>query len=187
MKTIVRRLVVVGALAVVTLGAVAQVQQSASRSIPATGVIYLRILNSACAAVSPETAEGLHPNPEGLNDRELDSTEEAALAELCTLQATAIAPNGMRLTDIPLALLRADRASGEAELFEGTRNSDDYGTATWRFRLTPNTHFFFQVVSPNPVKRSVWSNVVEIQMCTGVESSARFPEDLIADAGRGCQ
>jgi hypothetical protein len=150
-------------------------------------MIYLRILNSACAAVSPETAEGLHPNPEALNDRELDSTEEAALAELCTLQATAVAPNGMLLTDIPLALLRTDRPDGEPEIFGGTRNSDDYGTATWRFRLTPNTHFFFQVVSPNPVKRSVWSNVVEIQMCMGVESTARVADNLIADAGRGCQ
>lgn len=151
------------------------------------GSIELTILNSACAAVSPQFS----PDPSNLNDGTLDERELAAIYEGCTIQAIAIAPNGMRLTDIPLLLMRSEAGSDQIERteggpFQGIRSTDDYGAATWNFRLSPHTDFFYAVVSPSPTQRTVWSNTVEIQLCTGLESLNAFRRDSLIDAGRGC-
>lgn len=152
-----------------------------------SGSIELTILNPACAAVSPQFST----DPENLNDGELDESELAAINEGCTIQAIAIAPNGMRLTDIPLLLVRSEAGSNQVERtegrpFQGVRSTDDYGAATWNFRLSPHTDFFYAVVSPSPTRQTVWSNTVEIQLCTGLESLNAFRPDSLIDAGRGC-
>lgn len=151
--------------------------------IQPSGRIELRVTNSACAALSPQSDTA---NPLELNDGKLNEVENTALLEGCVLQATAIAPNGMRLTDVPLALLRAESLTGDYEIFDRPRRTDDYGTATWVFPLTPNTRFTYQAMSPNPVGRSVRSNEVEIQLCTGPDSVRLFQGIAVDDVGRGC-
>ena len=118
---------------------------------------------------------------------ELDAFEIQAIDEGCTLEASAIAPNGMRLTDIPLLLIRSDPTTYVPETFGGPRRTDDYGTATWTFQLVPNTDFIYQVISPHPVGKTVGSNPMEIELCTGVRSENAFPQVRSPDVGRGCR
>lgn len=158
--------------------------QSAAVIVQPSGTIELRALNQSCSAV---IRNGSSLNPLELNDGKLDSIEESALSEGCTLQATAIAPNGMRLTDVPLALIRREAPSGPTELHEKPRRTDAYGNSTWSIQLLPNTNFIYEVISPNPVGRSVRSNQIDIQLCTGDESIPRFQVNGHPDIGRGCR
>jgi hypothetical protein len=150
------------------------------------GTIRLDIVSSGCAALSPQ----MNPQPNlgslRLNNGRLEPFELVALKEGCSLRAIAIAPNGMRLTDIPLLLLRREQLSEDTEVFGDSRNTDDYGSATWRFSLTPHTDFVYYVESPSPTKLTVRSNVVEIALCTGEESRAMVAQGLNDEFGRGC-
>ena len=156
-----------------------------------SGRIELSILNQACAAVSPQFSTSRNPEQNTLNDGNLDEAELAAIEEGCMFQAVAIAPNGMRLTDIPLVLVRSEAGRDQQEVvegdpFQGARSTDDYGAATWQFRLTPHTDFLYTVLSPNPTGQTVGSNTIEIQLCTGPESLNAVSADSLNDAGRGC-
>jgi hypothetical protein len=152
-----------------------------------SGTIQLSIVNPSCANLSPETNESIFFTPEDLNNGALDTFEIQAINEGCTLQAIAIAPNGMRLTDIPLLLIRSDLSTFVAETFGGSRHTDDYGIATWTFQLIPNTDFIYQVISPHPVGQTVGSNPLEIELCTGESSENAFPHIQSLNAGRGCR
>lgn len=151
-----------------------------------TGVIRLEVLTDSCAALSPQLNRSPNLGSNQLNDGRLDPFELAAIREGCSLRAVAIAPNGMRLTDIPLLLLRLDATSGAPEASGDSRNTDDYGSATWTFPLTPHTDFIYYVESPNPTKLTVRSNMLEIALCTGEESALLIPEAVTADFGMGC-
>jgi hypothetical protein len=151
-----------------------------------TGVIRLEVLTDSCAALSPQLNRNHNLGSQQLNDGRLDPFELVAIREGCLLRAVAIAPNGMRLTDIPLLLFRLDATSGDSEVFGGSRNTDDYGSATWTFPLTPHTNFIYYVESPSPTKLTVRSNFIEIALCTGEESARLVPETFTADFGRGC-
>ncbi len=150
------------------------------------GMIRLDIVSGGCAALSPQMNPEHNLGSQRLNNGRLDPFELVALREGCSLRAVAIAPNGMRLTDIPLLLLRRDPLSGEVEVFGDSRNTDDYGSATWRFFLTPHTDFVYYAESPSPTKLTVRSNAIEIALCTGEESRALVPQGFTDEFGRGC-
>ena len=175
-----------GFVAGLVLLGVARLPLSSSQTFP-SGTIELRILNPTCDHLSPDTTAPVPSNPYDLNDGELDDVEIQAISEGCTLQAIAIAPNGMRLTDIPLLLIRSDPTTYAPEQFGGSRRTDDYGAATWSFQLVPDTDFIYQVISPNPVGQTVGSNPLEIELCTGEGSMAAFPKIHSTDVGRGCR
>lgn len=161
-------------------------RKSPEESIP-TGTIQLRVMNRACGAVAVGSSTTLNPNPREINDGKLDPAERIAIEEGCALQAVAIAPNGMPITDTPLVLLRSEAPAGTPEVVAQPRSSDANGAAEWRFRLTPNTDFIYEVMSPNPAKRTARSNAVEIQLCTGAASLNQVRGAILADAGRGCR
>lgn len=190
-KALVRPLVIqvvtISVIALATVFRMAQTQESPPQGPSSTGTIQLRIRNASCAALSPQQAATFNPNPSDLNNGVLDPVERAAIREGCILEAEAIAPNGMRLTDIPLMLLRFEAGSDRSEPFDIPMRSNDYGRATWQIRLTPNTDFFFEVVSPNPVRNTVRSNRIEIRLCTGDESVLSVAPGQRGDAGRGCR
>lgn len=144
-----------------------------------TGTLILEITNPPCRDVSPNVSAQRNV----LNDEKLDSIEIRALSSGCTLQATAISPNGTRLTDIPLLLLRTDPGGSSFDSFGGPRRTDAYGQARWTFPLIPHTDLIYFAITPNPLKSSPVSNRVEIQLCTGKQSAqaASSPE-----TGLGC-
>lgn len=179
------------ALVILIVGCIAfffafQGERDATGIIPETGMLQLDILNDECKALSPDESSQFNPNPATLNDGFLDDIERRAIDVGCTLRVTAIAPNGMRLTDIPILLLRSDATSGAFEEFGGPRRTDAYGEARWSFFLTPNTHFMYEGISPNPVKQAVTSNMIEIQLCIGQDSAVDISGRSIADSGLGC-
>lgn len=152
-----------------------------------SGTIQTELANDACAALSPTGSERLQRNPADLNDGKLDPVELAALNEGCTLTANARAPNGMPLTDVLLVLRRAEAPDGPFRPFIAASRSDATGIATWRFIPSPNTHFIYEVMSPNPVGTTVFSNRVELQLCTGADSVSRVGRGVPDDVGMGCQ
>jgi hypothetical protein len=186
-KSIVIQAGTISVIALATVFRIAQTQESPPEGPSPPGTIQLRIRNRSCAALSPLQASVFNQNPGELNNGSLDPIELAALREGCTLEAEVIAPNGMRLTDVPLMLLRFEAGSNRSEPFGGPRRSNDYGRATWQFPLTPNTDFLYEVVSPNPVKNTARSNRIEIRLCTGDESVASVAPVQRSDAGRGCR
>jgi hypothetical protein len=148
-----------------------------------TGTLILEITNPECRGVSANESAPPNAPQTVLNDGRLDPIEIRAIASGCTIQATAISPNGTRLTDIPLLLLRTDAGGSSLDTFGGPRRTDAYGQARWAFPLTPNTDLIYFAITPNPLKSSAVSNQVEIQLCTGRQGAqvASSPE-----IGLGC-
>lgn len=151
-----------------------------------SGAIHAHFVNDTCAALTPAGSIQRGMRPENLNDGKLDPIEEAALREGCTLTAKAVAPNGMPLTDVFVVLVRAEAPSGTFRSFSTPSRTDASGFATWRFVPVPNTHFIYEVTSPNPVGSTVSSNRVELQLCTGEASVAAIAGVAADEAGRGC-
>lgn len=176
----------IGVLASIAILDLAQTwRKSPEESIP-TGTIQLRVMNRNCGAIAVGSSTTLNPNPQEINDGKLDPSERRAIEEGCSLQAVAIAPNGMPISDTPLVLLRSEAPAGTPEVVGQPRSSDANGAAEWRFRLTPNTDFIYEVISPSPTKRMARSNAVEVQLCTGSRSIRQVQGAIVADAGRGC-
>lgn len=187
MKTIPTSIALVLCLgAVATLGAVYHDQRGRERLVM-SGTISARFANEACAVLSPAGMARAGLDAQILNNGVLDEVERRAIEQGCALEAVATAPNGMRLTDVFLTLLRSEVPSGEARLFSVPSRTDAQGIATWYFKPIPNTHFRYQVISPNPVGQSVHSNSLELQLCTGEESENLAEPDRRADVGRGCR
>jgi|GEM_PF-4269462 len=172
--------------AVVTLGAVYHDQRDRPRLVM-SGTIRAKFGNPACAILSSEGMARAGLDPAILNNGTLDEVERQAIEEGCALEAIVTAPNGMRLSDVFLTVLRSEVPSGEPRLFSVPSRTDARGVATWYFKPIPNTHFRFEVMSPNPVGQSVRSNSLELPLCTGDESARLVQPDLRADVGRGCQ
>lgn len=187
MKTVSKSVMVVaGCGFLALLAGVYRGEREPSRII-VSGTIQAELANEACAALSPAGSERLHLNPADLNDGKLDPVELAALQDGCVLTATARAPNGMPLTDVFLVLLRAEAPDGPFKPFIAASRSDATGIATWRFLPSPNTHFIYEVMSPNPVGATVISNRVEVQLCTGEDSANRVAGGTGEDVGKGCR
>jgi hypothetical protein len=151
-----------------------------------SGTIHAEFSNDACAALSPAGSERFRLNPADLNDGKLDPVELSAIQEGCTLTAAARAPNGMPLTDVFLVLRRAEAPDGPFKPFIAASRSDASGIATWRFFPSPNTDFIYEVMSPNPVGTTVYSNRLELQLCTGEVGGERGGAGPREDVGRGC-
>ena len=183
----------VASLAVVASGSVLALVAGIYRAdrerqrIITSGTIQAQFTNDACAALSPTGSVRLGMRPENLNDGKLDPVEERALREGCTLTAKASAPNGMPLTDVFVVLVRAEAPDGSFRAFSTPSRTDANGFATWRFTPTPNTHFVYEVTSPNPVGVTVSSKPLELQLCTGETSVGAIAGAAARDAGRGCR
>ena len=175
-------------LSILVLGGVAiATSQSDAQNQPTTGGIRLQIANRECAAVSPESAGTLNPNPSDLNDGDLDDAETTAIQQGCTLRAIARDPGGTPLSDLQLTLVRASAPSGEFMPFGNPRSTDAQGDATWRFQPSPNTDYIYEVVSSDPSRPGARSNSVEIQLCTGDDSVGAIEGAPTTDSGQGCE
>jgi hypothetical protein len=175
-------------IAILTIGAtvLAPYWGDAQNQTPARG-LRLQIANRECAAVSPESAGYLNPNPSDLNDGDLDDAEATAIQQGCTLRAIARDPGGTPQSDLQLTLVRAAAPSGEFLPFGNPRTTDAQGNATWRFQPSPNTDYIYEVVSSTPGQPRARSNTVEIQLCTGEDSVGSIEGAPTTDDGEGCR
>lgn len=171
-------------LALAIIGAAAPITPAHGAPVEDSGVrrITLRITDPECAAMSPQGDLSLNPNPTDLNDGDLDDAEIIALNEGCHLRAYATGKNRQRVKGVALYLYRAAATGGQFERYGKLRKTNRRGLASWGFPLSPDTNFVYRVqIKSGEVK----SNRVNIQLCTGRDTSALFPPNP-NDLGKGC-
>lgn len=171
-------------LAVALIGAGLPILPAHGAGVEDSGVrrITLRITNPECAAMSPQGDLSLNPNPSDLNDGNLDDAEIVALNEGCHLRAYATGKNRERVDGVLLYLYRAPATGGAFVRYGSPRETNRRGLASWGFRLSPDTNFIYRVEIKSGEVRS---NGVNIQLCTGRDTSALFPPNP-AELGEGC-
>ena len=174
----------VTSLALAVLSAAPPMSSAHAADVEDSGArrITLRITNPECAAMSPQGDLDLNPNPTDLNDGNLDDAEIVALNEGCHVRAYVTGKNRERIDGLPVYLYRAPATGGQFKRYGSPRETNRRGLATWGFPLSPDTNFIYRVQIKSGEVRS---NGVNIQLCTGRDTSALFPPNP-GDLGEGC-